>query len=224
MCQSVSQSVSKWPRKPWTDRQTNKQTNRHFRIYISRDYKGFCSSYSDVYKIPNLIVLYSSLRLNSRFTVVRKKVQLAGACNYPKYNTSSFFFKDKPTSLWIPILRLVQLVTDLRLPRPIKKMFFLFFFIFFFNIVCFVNNYFCFVFCSTISIFLNYIFCSTIFLVNIFFPHSFLKRLITHFECVTKARPHNLSLLFASLQDSVISDLNWQRAEINLPDMTLKIL
>ena len=32
--QRVFQSVSKWPRKTWTD----KQTNKHFRIYISRDF------------------------------------------------------------------------------------------------------------------------------------------------------------------------------------------
>ena len=33
VCQRVSQSVSKWPRKAVT----NKHTDRHFRIYISRD-------------------------------------------------------------------------------------------------------------------------------------------------------------------------------------------
>ena len=37
MCQRVSQSDSKWPRKAVTNKQTNKQTHRHFRIYISRD-------------------------------------------------------------------------------------------------------------------------------------------------------------------------------------------
>ena len=35
LCQRVSKSVSKWPKKR---EQTDRQTDRHFHIYISRDY------------------------------------------------------------------------------------------------------------------------------------------------------------------------------------------
>ena len=37
MCQRVFQSDSKWPRKTRTNTKTDRQTDRHFRIYISRD-------------------------------------------------------------------------------------------------------------------------------------------------------------------------------------------
>ena len=40
-----------------------------------------------------------SIRIIARFSVARKSLQLSGACNYPKCNTLSFLFKDKPTSL-----------------------------------------------------------------------------------------------------------------------------
>ena len=48
MCQTVSQSDSKWPRK--TRKHTHTHTNKHFRIYISRDYIQQRVKYSHIKK------------------------------------------------------------------------------------------------------------------------------------------------------------------------------